>query len=55
MFRKARRDGFESEIWDTKTKKTMIVTFVFFATGMLLAWQFGQIPVSYTHLTLPTN
>lgn len=43
MFRKARRDGFESEIWDTKTKKTMIVTFVFFATGMLLAWQFGQI------------
>lgn len=29
-------------LWDSSTKKTMIITFIFFATGLLLAWEFGR-------------
>lgn len=43
MFGKKRRDGFQSQIWDRKTKKTMIITFAFLAAGLLFAWAFGQI------------
>lgn len=34
---------YQSSIWDKKTKKTMIVTFVFLAAGLLFSWEFGQI------------
>lgn len=33
----------EEPIWDAKTKKTMIITFVFLAAGLLFAWEFGKI------------
>lgn len=36
-------DSEDAPIWDAKTKKTMIVTFIFLAAGLLFAWEFGQI------------
>lgn len=36
-------DDADEAIWDRKMKKTMIGAFVFFAAGLLLAWEFGHL------------
>ena len=36
-------DAEDTGIWDKRTKKTVIGAFIFFAAGLFLAWEFGNI------------